>query len=437
MPTCRAKYLLSDVLYQCPQCGGLLEVEYDWKAANTSSWKELWRERRMDNAPLNQSGVWRYREMLPFEGVAEDRIITLREGSTPLLQARLAAEYAGLRQLTFKHQGFNPTGSFKDNGMTCGVSQAVRLGKQIVACVSTGNTSASMAAYASAAGLKPVIFLPHGNISFGKLAQALEYGALTLQVQGANFDEILALVRQIAERSGIYLLNSINPFRIEGQKTMALEMLDQNDWQVPDWVVMPGGNLGNAAAFGKGFLELRQLGLIDRLPRIAVVQAVGSAPFYSYMQVRLSTTKEQQSFAAVTAPETLATAIRIGDPVSWPKAESVLQRTNGVAESVSEQEIADAKAIIGRSGIGCEPASAATLAGIRKLVAAGTVHPADRVVAILTGNVLKDPDYIYRYHTGELKTPTGAPIASTHGNAPHIVDNDPESIIELLRKLSN
>ena len=441
-PTCRAKYLLSDVLYQCPQCGGLLEVEYDWSETNTSSWKELWRERRMDNGPLNQSGVWRYREMLPFERVPADQIITLREGSTPLLQAPLAAKYGGLDQLTFKHQGFNPTGSFKDNGMTCGVSQAVRLGKQIVACVSTGNTSASMAAYASAAGLKPVIFLPHGNISFGKLAQALEYGALTLQVQGANFDEILALVRQIADRSGIYLLNSINPFRIEGQKTMALEMLDQNDWEVPDWVVMPGGNLGNAAAFGKGFLELHQLGLIDRLPRIAVVQAVGSAPFYSYMQLRLSIakqqqTKEKQSFAAVTAPETLATAIRIGDPVSWPKAESVLQRTNGVAESVTEQEIADAKAIIGRSGIGCEPASAATLAGIRKLVKAGTLSPTDRVVAILTGNVLKDPDYIYRYHTGELKTPADVPIASTYGNAPRIVNNDPESIIELLRKLSN
>jgi len=436
-PTCRAKYLLTDVLYQCPQCGGLLEVEYDWTEANTSSWKELWRERRMDNSPLNQSGVWRYREMLPFEGVPADRIITLREGSTPLLQAPLAADYAGLQQITFKHQGFNPTGSFKDNGMTCGVSQAVRLGKQIVACVSTGNTSASMAAYASAAGLKPVIFLPHGNISFGKLAQALEYGALTLQVKEANFDEILALVRQIADRSGIYLLNSINPFRIEGQKTMALEMLDQNDWQVPDWVVMPGGNLGNAAAFGKGFLELRGLGLISRLPRIAVVQASGSAPFYSYMQVRLATAKAQQGFAPVTAPETLATAIRIGDPVSWPKAESVLQRTSGVAESVSEQEIADAKAIIGRSGIGCEPASAATLAGIRKLVAAGTIVPADRVVAVLTGNVLKDPDYIYRYHTGELKTPANAPITSTYGNAPQIVDSKPDEIIELLQKLAN
>ncbi len=434
-PTCRAKYLLTDVLYQCPHCGGLLEVEYDWSEANTSSWKELWRERRMDNGPLNQSGVWRYRELLPFDGASEDQIITLREGNTPLLNGPIAADYAGIQQITFKHQGFNPTGSFKDNGMTCGVSQAVRLGRQIVACVSTGNTSASMAAYASAAGLKPVIFLPHGNISFGKLAQALEYGAATLQVKGANFDEILALVRQIADTSGIYLLNSINPFRIEGQKTMALELLDQNDWQVPDWVVMPGGNLGNTAAFGKGFLELRQLGLIDRLPRIAVVQAAGSAPFYRFMQARSLQTERGQAFSAVATPETLATAIRIGDPVSWPKAEFVLQQTDGVVESVSEQEIADAKAIIGRCGIGCEPASAATLAGIKKLISLGTMNPGDRVVAILTGNVLKDPDYIYRYHTGELKTPTNTSILSTYGNAPRVVDNDPDAIIGLLRSM--
>lgn len=435
-PACRAKYLLSDVLYQCPRCGGLLEVEYNWSEANTSSWKELWRERRMDNSPLNQSGVWRYREMLPFHGAAERAIVTLREGSTPLLNAPRAAEYAGIRQITFKHQGFNPTGSFKDNGMTCGVSQAVRLGKQIVACVSTGNTSASMAAYASAAGLKPVIFLPHGNISFGKLAQALEYGALTLQVRGANFDEILALVRQVADRSGIYLLNSINPFRIEGQKTMSLEMLDQSDWQVPDWVVMPGGNLGNTAAFGKGFLELYQLGLINYLPRIAVVQAVGSAPFYHFMQARWRGAEQNQAFSAVSSPETLATAIRIGDPVSWPKAESVIQRTNGVVESVTEQEIADAKAIIGRCGIGCEPASAATLAGVRKLVAAGTIAQDDRVIAVLTGNVLKDPDYIYRYHTGELKTPANESIQPNYGNAPQVVDNDPEALAGLLRSMS-
>src|SRR5439155_20211805 len=226
----------------------------------------------------DQSGVWRYREFIPF---LEDfsRVVTLREGSTPLLPGRLAAGYGGLDALVFKHQGFNPTGSFKDNGMTCGVAQALRLGMTRVACVSTGNTSASMAAYASAAGLQPIVFIPHGNIAYGKLAQALEYGARTLQVE-ANFDQILALVRQLAERLGIYLLNSINPFRIEGQKTIMAEMLDQRDWRVPDWVVLPGGNLGNISAFGKGLRELKDWGLIHGLPRLAVVQAEGAAPFY-------------------------------------------------------------------------------------------------------------------------------------------------------------
>ena len=211
--------------------------------------KRTFRERRTSNAPLDQSGVWRYRELFPFLDDLR-HVVTLREGNTPLLDGPIAAKYGGLDRITFKHQGFNPTGSFKDNGMTCGASQAVRLGMKRVACVSTGNTSASMAAYAAAAGLEALIFLPHGNISFGKLAQALEYGAKTLQVE-ANFDQILALVRVLAERLGIYLLNSMNPFRIEGQKAIMFEMLDQRDWRVPDWVVLPGGNLGNTSAFGK------------------------------------------------------------------------------------------------------------------------------------------------------------------------------------------
>ena len=340
----------------------------------------------------------------------EKNVVTLREGDTPLLDAPRAAAYAGLDRLTFKHQGFNPTGSFKDNGMTCGVAQALRLGMQRVACVSTGNTSASMAAYASAAGLDPIVFIPLGNISYGKLAQALEYGARTLQVE-ANFDQILALVRLLADRLGIYLLNSINPFRIEGQKTIIFEMMDQRDWRAPDWIVLPGGNLGNASAFGKALRELRDLGLIDRMPRLAIVQAEGAAPFHRLVD-------EGGEFQSVAQPGTLATAIRIGDPVSWPKALRELRATAGVVEKVSEQEIADAKAQIGRSGIGCEPASAATLAGIRKLTANQTIaHDAD-VVAVLTGNVLKDPDYIYRYHTGKLTAPDGTPIHPAFGNQP-------------------
>jgi len=422
-PGCRARYSITDVIYNCPQCDGLLEAEFTAPQATPVELKKAWRERRMCNRPIDQSGVWRYREMLPFDG-QEAHIVTLREGNTPLLPASRAAEYAGLDGITFKHQGFNPTGSFKDNGMTCGVTQAVRLGMSRVACVSTGNTSASMAAYAAAAGLKPLIFIPNGNISYGKLAQALEYGARTFQVD-ANFDQILALVRVLAERLGIYLLNSINPFRIEGQKTIMIEMLDQRDWVVPDWVVLPGGNLGNISAFGKGLRELHDGGFIDRLPRVAVVQAEGAAPFYDFMQ-------EGGEFRAVHHPETLATAIKIGDPVSWPKAQAEILATKGVVERVSEQEIADAKAIIGQCGIGCEPASAATLAGLRKLRASGVVAKNADVVAVLTGNVLKDPDYIYRYHTGTLDAPGGVRLKSTFGNAPVVVPNDEDEIARLI-----
>jgi threonine synthase len=422
---CRARFPISEILYNCPQCGGLLETVYrDWPASPVD-WKSLWRNRRTSNVPLDQSGVWRYREFIPF---LDDyrHAVTLREGDTPLLDGRLAASYGGLDALAFKHQGFNPTGSFKDNGMTCGVAQAVRLGVRRVACVSTGNTSASMAAYASAAGLAPIIFIPHGNISFGKLAQALEYGARTLQIE-ANFDRILALVRSIAERLDIYLLNSINPFRIEGQKTIMLEMMDQRDWRVPDWVVLPGGNLGNISAFGKAFREMLQLGLIDRLPRLAVIQAEGAAPFYELFR-----STGDRRLAAVGHPATLATAIKIGDPVSWPKALHEIATSRGVVEKVSEQEIADAKAVIGRCGIGCEPASAATLAGIRKLTAAGVMAQTADVVAVLTGNLLKDPDYIHRYHTGQLDAPDGTRLKSNYGNAPEILPSDPDRIVEAL-----
>ena len=423
---CRARYDITAVLYNCPKCGALLEAVYDFGGFDAGALKKTWRERRMSNEPLEQSGVWRYRELFPF--IEDQRhIVTLREGNTPLLSAARAAEYGGLDRVTFKHQGFNPTGSFKDNGMTGGVAQARRLGMKRVACVSTGNTSASMAAYASAGGLEPLIFIPHGNISYGKLAQALEYGAKTFQVE-ANFDQILALVRVLAERLGIYLLNSINPFRIEGQKSIVIEMMDQRDWQAPDWIVLPGGNLGNISAFGKGLREMHCLGLIDRLPRLAVVQAEGASPFYEYMRER-----GQAPFVARAHPETLATAIKIGDPVSWPKAQFEIESTNGVVESVTEQEIADAKAIIGASGIGCEPASAATLAGIRKLTVAGVMSRDADVVAVLTGNVLKDPDYIYRYHTGQLKAPDGSEIAPTFGNQPVVVANDADRIAELIR----
>jgi threonine synthase len=423
-PACRARFAITEVLYNCTRCGGLLEVIYTGDRPNAATLRRLFRERRMSNAPLDASGVWRYRELIPF---LDDyaHVVTLREGNTPLLDSPFAAKYAGLERISFKHQGFNPTGSFKDNGMTCGAAQARRLGMRRVACVSTGNTSASMAAYAAAAGLEALIFLPHGNISFGKLAQALEYGARTFQVE-ANFDQILALVRVLAERLGIYLLNSINPFRIEGQKSIIFELLDQREWRAPDWIVLPGGNLGNTSAFGKAMREACELGLIDKMPRLAVIQAEGAAPFHELFH-------RGGQFQAVAKPETLATAIRIGDPVSWPKALYEVRESKGVVEKVTEQEIADAKAQIGRAGIGCEPASAATLAGIRKLTAAGVIDREADVVAVLTGNLLKDPDYIYKYHTGKLEAPSGAKIESTFGNHLVVVPNDLDRIAELLR----
>jgi threonine synthase len=422
---CRASYAITAPMYNCSACGGLLEAAYPDLKLDPMALKEIWRDRRRNNSIIEQSGVWRYREIIPF--LDDPRhIVSLREGNTPLLNAPRAASYAGLDKIVFKHQGFNPTGSFKDNGMTCGASQAMRLGMTRVACVSTGNTSASMAAYASAAGLEPIIFIPHGNISYGKLAQALEYGARTLQVE-ANFDQILKLVRSLAEKLGIYLLNSINPFRIEGQKTIVVEMMDQRDWNPPDWIVLPGGNLGNVSAFGKALRELKHHGFISKMPRLAVVQAAGSAPFYDYIRAG-----KGQEFRSVEHPETLATAIKIGDPVSWPKAEFEITSSNGVVESVTEQEIADAKATIGLCGIGCEPASAASLAGSKKLIAAGVIARDADVVAVLTGNVLKDPDYIYRYHTGALKAPAGSDIKPNFGNKPVVVPNDEDKIAGLL-----
>ncbi len=424
-PECRKRFAIDEVIYQCPACDGLIEASNDFTGLDAEKLRALWDQRRLSRLSLDVSGVWRYREMLPFLDDPQ-HVVTLREGNTHLFDGALAASYSGLTNLQFKHQGYNPTASFKDNGMTAGVAQARKLGMKRVACVSTGNTSASMAAYAAAAGMQAVIFIPHGNIAYGKLAQALEYGALTIQVE-ANFDQILALVRVLTEELGIYLLNSINPFRIEGQKTIGIEMLDQRAWKVPDWIVVPGGNLGNVSALGKGLREMREIGLIDRLPRLAVVQAAGSAPFCEFFNQ-----ETRGSFVNVEEPETLATAIRIGAPVSWPKALFEVESTSGVVESVTEQEIADAKAVIGRCGIGCEPASAATLAGIRKLTAAGTIEPGADVVAVLTGHLLKDPDYVYRYHTDQLEAPGAGKIESTFGNAPVVMPNDPAKIAEFL-----
>jgi threonine synthase len=421
---CGTTFPLAENIHTCLRCGGLLDACYEF--GETSAWKSLWLERRKSQEPADRSGVFRFREMLPF---LDDLslVSTLGEGNTPLLDAPGAARYAGLERVRFKHQGFNPTGSFKDNGMVAAVARARQLGMRLVACVSTGNTSAAMAAYAAVAGLRPVVFVPRGEIAMGKLAQALEYGAVTLQVEG-NFDTILKLVFDLAPSLGMYLLNSINPFRLEGQKTIMVELMEQCAWRVPDWIVVPGGNLGNVSAFGKGLREMRDLGLIARLPRLAVIQAEGAAPLYHMLRDAAS------ALTAVDHPQTLATAIKIGAPVSWPKAVRELRASEGLCEIATEQEIADAKAVIGRCGIGCEPASAATLAGIRKLTAAGTIRPGDDVVAVLTGHVLKDPEYILNYHSGKLEA-AGQRLVSTFANQPRPLPADPAALRAALEGL--
>ena len=385
--TCAAALPIDVVAYTCRSCGGLLDVVYEGAPGDPDDLRARFRARRASDAPEDLSGVWRFRELIPF--VDARRAVTLFEGNTPLWDAPEAARWAGLDRLRVKHQGMNPTGSFKDNGMTAGVTHARRLGAAVVACASTGNTSASMAAYAARAGMRAAVFIPEGQVALGKLSQALDYGATTLQVEG-DFDVALALVRRLADEGPVYLLNSVNPFRIEGQKTIAAELCEQSGWRVPDRVVVPGGNLGNVSALGKGFAELKAWGLIDRLPRLTVVQAEGAAPFAAMW------VSGAASLEPVEA-RTRATAIKIGAPVSWPKALRALRECGGEVLAVSEEEIADAKAAIGRDGIGCEPASAATLAGLRRLDSRG-----EDVVCVLTGHLLKDPDYTVDYHFGRM-----------------------------------
>ncbi len=321
--------------------------------------------------------------------------------------------------------------------MTAAITQAVVLGTEIAVCASTGNTAASLAAYAARAGLKAAILVPHGQISAAKLAQSMDYGAAVLELDG-NFDDCMRLIQELGDDSSIYVANSINPFRIEGQKTVAFELMQQCNWKVPDQIVVPGGNMGNSTALGKGFEELLQLGLIDRLPKLNVVQAEGSAPL-AHLFARLGPDPWDKGLpnlmAPVKHPHTLATAIKIGAPISWRKSLHAVLRSRGQVISVNEQEIADAKAMVGRDGIGCEPASATTVAGIRKLAAAGHIHPEEEVFAVLTGHVLKDPDYVNHYHRGTLSIDSGQGPQPVHGafrNAPRRVAATKTAVLKIL-----
>ncbi|MGE0129917.1 MAG: threonine synthase [Blastocatellales bacterium] len=409
---CQTDFPASQRIYTCPECSGLLDVTYEVNEFQGERLMSVWDWRRASPKSIDQSGVWRFRELLPE--TEESEIVTMTEGNTQIWDAPRCAEYAGMNRLSFKHLGMNPTGSFKDLGMTTGVTQAKRLGAASVACASTGNTSASMAAYAARAGMKAFVFIPAGQIALGKLSQALDYGAVVLQLEG-DFDDAMRLVREVANESPLYLLNSVNPFRLEGQKTIAFEMMQQRGWHAPDRVVVPGGNLGNSSAIAKGFHEMMERGVIAKMPKITIIQAEGANPLYRMWE------SGAETLMPVAGATTLATAIKIGNPVSWPKAMRGLRWSAGEVEQVTEQEIADAKAMIGRDGIGCEPASAVTLAGVKKMVAAGAINSDEDVVAILTGHVLKDPDYTVNYHRGTLsimnKSGEKIPLASNYSNA--------------------
>jgi threonine synthase len=422
-PVCQTTIDLADTSFRCPTCGGLLDVAYDWDRLPIPRTLSHFESKWMNRAdPLDFSGVWRFRELFPF--APDSRIMTIGEGQTLCQRADAVAAYVGLNpgRLYLEYEGMNPSGSFKDNGMTAAFTHARMVGAHRAACASTGNTSASLAVYCAAGGsgagctpMRAVIFIGSGKISYGKLSQALEHGALTVQIAG-DFDDALRQVQDVSRRLGIYLVNSINPFRLEGQKTIMLRVLEALRWRVPDWIVVPGGNLGNVSSFGKAFIELKELGLIDRTPRLAVVNAAGADTFYElyerhglrwnggkFDQVRLESYMAAMD-AANRRADTLASAIEINRPVNLPKALRALDRCGGVVREVTDQEILDAKAKVGAGGLGCEPASAASVAGLLKLVKENVIAPDETVVCVLTGHVLKDPDATVAYHTADPRT---------------------------------
>ena len=459
-PDCAATFPVSEVHVSCPTCAkagktSLLDVKYHWERVATpkslSFFEHRWQTRGESGAgALDFSGVWRFRELMPFFN-SENDIVTIGEGRTNLQDAKLLAAQIGMKpgNLMLQYEGLNPSGSFKDNGMTAAFTHARMVGAKRVACASTGNTSASLAMFASLSEMTGIVFIGSGKIAYGKLSQALDYGARTLQIQG-DFDACLRRVRQIAvdrPELGIYLMNSVNPFRLEGQKSIMLRVLEALNWQVPDWIVVPGGNLGNCAAFGKAFIEMKALGLVDRIPRLAVIQAKGANPLYELVEKHgltwnggrydLGAVKGlyRQRDAAGWHASTVASAIEIGRPVNLPKALRSLEVMNGVVREFDDESILEHKALVGRYGFGCEPASAASVAGARQLVEEGVIGKDERVVCILTGHMLKDPDATVKYHTGiDVKAvQEQAPRSDVHGklsNPPIAVPDDLDAIIE-------
>ena len=445
-PRCGATLPMEDTSFRCPSCGGLMDVAYDWdRLAPPKSLAEFEAKWSRRTNPVDFSGVWRFRELFPF--ARQDQILTIGEGQTILQKADGLANKLGMRQgsLHLQYEGMNPSGSFKDNGMTAAFTHARITGARRAACASTGNTSASLASYCSATGLmRGIVFIGSGKISYGKLAQALDHGALTMQIAG-DFDDAMARVQQVARRLGVYLVNSVNPFRLEGQKTIMLRVLEALSWEPPDWIIVPGGNLGNSSAFGKAYMELRDLGLVRRVPRLAVINAAGAKTFDTLVNDKsIRWNNGNPDNAAIDAffrdldardgrASTIASAIEINRPVNLVKALRAVEVMNGVVRRADDQEIMDAKALIGAHGLGCEPASAASLAGLIQLREQGVIAPSDRVVCILTAHQMKDPTATVAYHSADQEQfqkvlgVRGVKRAS-HANRAVQVPNDLEAI---------
>lgn len=449
-PGCGRTFDVTEVLHGCPRCGDLLDVWYEWDRVSLPRSLSAFSERLTVNLEdPNFSGVWRFRELLNF--APEKYIISIGEGRTQLRCSPGVANYVGLSPGSFflQYEGLNPSGSFKDNGMTAAFSHARLIGAKVAACASTGNTSSSVACFAAQSGLlRAVVFVGSGRVSYAKLAQTLDFGALTIEIEG-DFDDAMARVRQLCVHTGIYLMNSLNPFRLEGQKTIIYRILEGLSWEPPDWIVLPGGNLGNTTAFGKALYELHLLGYIKAIPRLAVVNAEGASTFYKLHREKGLSWREGEVEPSVVKDyyaemdrnggraHTIASAIQINRPVNLKKALRSLAWTNGVVVSVSDEEILDAKAVVGANGLGCEPASAASVAGARRLREWGVIAPSDRVCCVLTGHQLKDPTAITLYHStdSEARLAEYGVRKRAFGKPPVRLPNDINKILEVLSPL--
>lgn len=454
-PSCRATFGITEVVFTCPKCGSLLDVGYDWERLamprELSFFEHRWGTKGLrSDGRLDFSGVWRFRELMPF--APPESIVTIGEGRTILEQNDRVGREIGMKpgRVYLQYEGLNPSGSFKDNGMTAAFTIARVLGRKRVACASTGNTSASVAMYAHKAEpeMQGIVFIGTGKIAYGKLSQALDYGSLTLQVAG-DFDACMRRVKEVADKLGIYLMNSMNPFRLEGQKTIMYRVLEALDWQVPDWIIVPGGNLGNSSAFGKAFLELKELGLVPRVPRLAIINATGANTLHTLYEKqgvrwdggRIANADKvcklyDEFDKSGYKPHTIASAIEISRPVNLSKCLRALDVMNGVVREVSDEVMLEHKAMVGRFGFGCEPASAASVAGLHMLREQGVIGPDETAVCILTGHELKDPDATVKYHTGlDMKSvapPPAQPVKGIYANKPVQVADSLEAICAAL-----